>query len=95
MKIIGVSYLSEATNIYITLDKVKRILKNNHIFNDIVLALKFRIVKVSPKSDIAIIWIDIWDVQSSSKAKILINQWFNIERFITTIQGTNMNPDIL
>ena len=95
LKIIGVLYLSEATDMYITLDKVKRILKNNHIFNDVVLVLKLRIVKVSPKSDIAIIWINIWDAQSSSKAKILINQWFNIKRFITTIQDANMNPDIL
>ena len=87
--------MSEATDMYITLDKVKRILKNNHIFNDVVLVLKLRIVKVSPKSDIAIIWINIWDAQSSSKAKILINQWFNIKRFITTIQDANMNPDVL
>ena len=37
------------------------------------------------KSDIAIIWIDIWDAQSSSKAKSLINRCFNIGNLIATI----------
>ena len=39
----------------------------------------------------AIICIDIWDVQSSSKAKFLINRCFNIRNYIAIIQGTNMN----
>ena len=59
LKIIGVPYLPEATNSHISSDEVKRILKNNHIFNDIVLASKPRIVKISSKLDMAIIWIDI------------------------------------
>ena len=41
-----------------------------------------------------IIWIDIWDIKSSSKAKGLINRCFNVERYIVTIQGANMNPSI-
>ena len=94
LKIVGVSYLSKATNSYISSDKVERILKNNHIFNDVVLASKPRIVKISPKLNIAIIWINIWDAQNGSKAKSLINQRFNVGRFISTIQGTNMNPGI-
>jgi len=73
LKIIGIPYLSEATNTCITSEEVERILKNNHIFNDIVLASKPRIVKVSLKFDMAIIWINIWDAQSSFKAKSLIN----------------------
>ena len=59
-----------------------------------VLASKSRVVKASLKSNMAVIWIDIWDVQSSSKAKSLINRYFNIENYITTIQGTNMKPGI-
>jgi len=55
LKIIGVLYLSEHTNTRITSDDVERILKSNHIFNDIVLASKPRIIKVSPKSDMSII----------------------------------------
>jgi len=73
LKIVSISYLYEATNTHITSKEVERILKNNHIFNDIVLASKPRIVKVSLKSNMAIIWIDIWDAQSSSKAKSFIN----------------------
>ena len=42
----------------------------------------------------AIIWIDIWDSQSGSKAKILINHSFNYGRCIATIRGTNMNPGV-
>ena len=42
----------------------------------------------------SIIWIDIWDIQSSSKTKSLINRCFNVGRFITTIQEANMNLSI-
>ena len=42
----------------------------------------------------SIIWIDIWDVQSGSKAKYLINRCFNIEKYIVTICGANINLDI-
>ena len=55
LKIIGIPYLSEATNTCITSDNVERILKNNHIFNNVILVLKPRIIKVSPKLDIVII----------------------------------------
>ena len=53
------------------------------------------VIKVLPKSDISIIWIDIWNIQSGSKAKSLINQYFNIERYIATIRGANINPRVL
>ena len=43
----------------------------------------------------AIIWIDIWDSQSSSLAKMLINQSFNIGSYVATICSTNMNPSVL
>ena len=85
LKIVSIPYLSETTNICITSDNIEKILKNNHIFNNVVLASKSRIIKVSSKLDMAIIWINIWDTQSSSKAKTLINRRFNIRRFITTI----------
>jgi len=70
------------------------ILKQNQIFNNITLASRPRVIKVSPKSDMSIIWIDIWDVQSSSKATMLINRCFNVGRYIVTIWGANMNPGI-
>ena len=59
LKIIGVLYLDKFTNTYISLDDIEKILKSNHIFNNIVLASKPRITKVFPKSDMLIIWINI------------------------------------
>ena len=41
-----------------------------------------------------IIWLDIWDVQSGSKAKGLINRYFNIGSYIVTICRANMNLDV-
>jgi len=73
---------------------VEDIIKKNYIFNNIVLAFKPHIIKVSPKSDMAIIWVDIWDVQSGSKAKGLINRCFNVGSYIATIRGANMNSGI-
>jgi len=57
LKIINIPYLGENTNIPITSDIVKYIIKKNHIFNNIV--LKPCIIKVSPKLDMAIIWLNI------------------------------------
>lgn len=62
LKIISISYISEISNLYITSDEIKSIIKANHIFNNIVLASKPRVIKVLSKSDMTIIWIDIWDV---------------------------------
>ena len=95
LKIIGISYFPHnSSNECLTSNNVKGIIKQNQIFNNVVLALKLWVIKVSPKSDMSIIWIDIWDVQSGSKAKSLINRYFNIGRFITIIQGANMNLGI-
>jgi len=85
LKIIGISYLLEDSNTLISSDVVKKVIKENHIFNNIILASKLRVIKVSPKYDMSIVWINIWDVQSSAKAKSLINRCFNVESFITTI----------
>ena len=94
LKIVDVSFISEKTNSYIALDEIEKILKNNHIFNNIILTSKPCVIKVSPKSDMAIIWIDIWDTQSGQNAKTIINHRFNIGSYITTIHGTNMNPGV-
>ena len=94
LKIIGILFLQENTNTPVNSSVMEDIIKKNHIFNNIVLASKPHIIKVSPKSDIAIIWIDIWNVQSSSKAKGLINRCFNIGSFIATIRDANMNLGI-
>jgi len=60
----------------------------------VALVAKSRVIKASPKSDMAIIWFDIWDSQNESKAKLLINYSFNFGRSIATIRATNMNPGV-
>ena len=94
LKIIKLLYILEQTNFIITSELIEKVIKETHIFNDIILVLKPYIIKVSPKSDIAVIWINIWDSQSGAKAKMIINQQFNISQYIATIYGTNINPNI-
>ena len=95
LTIIGISFFSyeNAQDCLISSD-VEMILKQNQIFNNITLASRPRVVKVSPKSNMAIVWIDIWNVQSGSNAKMLINRYFNVGRYIATICGANMNLGI-
>ena len=95
LKIIGILFFPYANSQEkLTSNDIKLILKQNHIFDNISLASKPRVIKVSLRSDMSIVWIDIWDVQSRSNAKMLINRCFNVERYIATIQGANMNLGI-
>ena len=55
LKIIGIPYLQENSESPLNSSVVEEIIKKNHIFNNIVLASKPRVIKISPKSDIAII----------------------------------------
>ena len=74
LKIVGISYFVNKSNTHISSKDIEYILKNNYIFNNIVLVLKLRIIKVSSKSDMAIVWIDIWDIQNGNNAKKIINR---------------------
>ena len=95
LKIIGIPFFPHANSQErLTPDDIKIILKQNHIFNNISLVSKPRVIKVSPKSNMSIIWLDIWDIQSSSNAKMLINRCFNVRNYIVTIRDANMNPSI-
>ena len=94
LKIVGIPFNSEKTNSCISLDEIKNVLKNNYLFNNIVLAFKPHVIKISPKSDMAIVWIDTWDTQNRSNAKKVINRWFNISSYITTVCSANMNPRV-
>ena len=94
LKIVGIPYINDITNSCFSSDNVESILRSNHIFNDIVLTSRPCIIKVSPKSDMSIIWIDIWDSQSSSNTKKIINRCFNVGSFIVTVQEANMNPGV-
>ena len=92
LKIIGIPYYPHNNSQEcLSSNDIELVLKQNQIFDNILLASKSRIIKVSPKSDMAIVWIDIWDVQSGSSAKMLINRYFNIGKFIATICRANMN----
>jgi len=92
MKIIGLPY--KINQDVISSDFIEGVLKETHLFKGVVLASKPRIIKVSPKSDMAVVWVDIWGFQSGSLAKNIINCHFNIGRFIVTVKGTNMNPGV-
>ena len=95
LKIIGILFFPNGkTQEHLNTSDVKTILKQNQIFDDTKLTSRPRVIKVLPKSDMSIVWIDIWDYQSRSKARCLINQCFNIGRYIATIRGANMNPGV-
>ena len=89
MKIVGLPYSSKLW--VITPDLIKGVLKDSYLFKNTVLASKPCVIKASPKSDKAVVWVDIWDSQSSSCAKNIINCWFNVGQFIATMHRTNMN----
>ena len=92
LKIIGIPFFPNGkTQERLNTSNVETILKQNQIFDDIKLISRPRVIKVSPKSDMSIVWIDIWDYQSGSKARCLINRCFNIGKYIATIRGANMN----
>jgi len=76
MKIIGLPYKIKQG--VITPDYIEGILKETYLFKDVVLASKLHVIKVSSKSDIVVVWVDIWDSQSSSLAKNIINHRFNV-----------------
>ena len=93
MKIIGLLY--KINQNIISSGFIEGVFKETHLFNDVTLASKPCVIKASPKSDMAVVWLDIWDSQSGSLAKNIINHCFNIGRFIaTTIKDTNMNPGV-
>jgi len=95
-KIIDIPYFPHGNNQdCLTSSDMESIIKQNQIFDNITLTSKLWVIKALPKLDMSIIWINIWDVQSGSRAKELINQCFNIERYIVTIRGANMNSGVL
>lgn len=94
LTIISIPYIKENTNSSINSTDIEKIIQFTHIFNNVYLALKLCIIKSSPKSDMVVIQINIWDVQSSTKAKSLINRCFNIGNYIATVRGANMNSGI-
>ena len=92
MKIVRLPYKIEQE--VITSNYIKSILKEMYLFKNVMLALKLHVIKVSFKSNIAVVWVDIWNSQSSSLAKNIINHHFNVGQFVATICSTNINLGI-
>ena len=92
MKIIELPYSSELE--VMSPDIIEGILKDLHFFKDATLASKPCVIKVSPKLEKVVVWVDIWDSQSGSCAKNIINRRFNVGQFIATVRRTNMNPGV-
>ena len=61
LRIIGIPYLIENTNIPINSEFIETVIKLSHIFNDLLLTSRPRVIKASPKSNMVIVWIDIWN----------------------------------
>jgi len=94
LKITGILFIQPNGN-KLTHEDIINSIQYSTLFEMVSLASKPRVIKALPKSDMAIVWIDIWDSQNSSKAKLLVNHSFNFSQYIATIRGTNMNPGIL
>jgi len=84
LKILGIPYITNSTS-PIIYNQIEEIIKVTQLFNNITLVFQPCIIKASLKSDMAVIWIDIWDSQNSTKAKRLINKSFNVGQYIATI----------
>ena len=78
LKILKVFYFLENINLSITFNIIKEVIKNTHIFNNIILVSCPYVIKTSPKLDITVIQVNIWDPQNGIKAKCFINRCFNI-----------------
>ena len=55
LKILSISYFVKDTNLFISSNIIESVIKTNYIFNNIVLALQPCIIKISPRSDMAVI----------------------------------------
>jgi len=73
---------------------VEAMIANTPIFEEVVLAFYFCIMKVSSSSDMFVIWIDIWDSQKKTKGKTLINCLFNLRYHIAIVWKTTMYSEI-
>jgi len=75
-------------------DIIERVIKSTHIFNNIVLVSYHCVIKIFPKYDMVIVWVNIWDSQNDTNVKCLVNRCLNIEQYIVMIRGTNINSNV-
>jgi len=59
LKTLGILYFIENTNFLLTSDIIEKVIKTTHIFNDIILASCLCVIKISPKSNMIVVWINI------------------------------------
>jgi len=59
LKILGLPYITDKTKLPINSNIIEAVLKEMLLFNNDVLALKPQIIKVFPKSNMAVVWVDI------------------------------------
>ena len=90
----GIPFFNEVNGMPIKLDDVESIIKTIYVFNNIALMSKPYVIKASPKSNMAIVQINIWNAQRRANAKHLIKRLFNIGKYITTVEETSINPGI-
>ena len=95
LKILEIPYFINNIKISILSDIVDNIIKIIHIFDNIVLSLYLQVIKTSPKSNMIVVWIHIWDLKNNINTKCLINKCFNIGYYITMIKGMDMNSGVL
>ena len=55
LRILGIPCFIENTNLFIMSDIIERVIKTTHIFDNTILAFYPRVIKASPKSDIAMV----------------------------------------
>ena len=90
LKILRVPYFDSDSNPIKSM-QVETILTKTHLFNDITLSSRPWVIRASKNSDMAVIWVNIWDSQNGTKAKTILNRSFNFDWHIATIRGTTMN----
>jgi len=60
LKIIDIPYYShDNPSKYLLFNDIEEIIKQNQIFDNVILVSKLCAIKVSPKSDMTIVWVDI------------------------------------
>ena len=94
LKLLDVPFYNNNSPNPVEKSQVEAILSNTDMFNGIILASYPRVIYTSKNSDMAVIWVNIWNSQNGTKAKSLINRSFNFGRHIAIIRGTTMNPGV-
>ena len=94
LKILDIPYWNSKTSLPVTPAQMAEALSSSPLFEGVTLVSMPRIMKVSPNSDMLVIWIDIWDSQMGSKGKTLINRSFNFRRHTATVRETAMHPGV-